>query len=350
MISSIKDMNRIVLQLGGEQILGDIASDVASFLPRLVAAIIVLIVGWILGRLLGGVVTTVLQEANFGRFVRGTPLGDKDSDGEGLSRGLGKLLKYFIYYLAVLAAADILGIRILTQLLSDIGAYLPVILGAAIILVIGFIIGRVLEDIIADLIGGFGFDVHLRGTPLEGLTARRGLGGLIGQIVALYVYFLTLIAAADTLNIPILSGLLTTITAYIPQFIGGFIVLLVGIWLGDWIGTQIADTDTRRLTDLIGTGIKIFIYYLTITMALQTAGFEASILNTLFTIVMTALFGALAIAFIIAVGVGGALGSKEYIADNISDWVEGAQESVSLEDSGSDRSGDTGGFESPDEG
>ncbi|MFC6961178.1 hypothetical protein ACFQL7_16665 [Halocatena marina] len=66
-------MNRIVLQLGGEQILGDIASDVASFLPRLVAAIIVLIVGWVLGRLLGRVVTTVLQEANFGRFVRGTP-------------------------------------------------------------------------------------------------------------------------------------------------------------------------------------------------------------------------------------------------------------------------------------
>lgn len=347
---SIHDIGRTALQLGGQNILGTITSQVASFLPRLVAAIIVLIIGWIIGRLVGGLVTRILQRADLGRFVRGTPLGDGDGDGDGLSRALGKLLKYYIYYLAILAAANILGIQILSQLLSDIGAYLPVILGAAVILVIGFVIGRVLEDIIADLIGGFGFDPHLEETPLESLTRDRGIGGFVGQIVALYVYFLAVLAAADTLNIPILSQLLTTITAYIPQLIGGLIVLLVGIWLGDWVGRQVAGTDRRRLTDYVGVGVKIFVYYITITIALQTAGFGASILNTLFTIVMTALFGALAIAFIIAVGVGGALGSKDYIADNIADWVEGARESVSIEDDESDSGfSNEGGFESPDE-
>lgn len=345
----IQEIRRIVLQLGGQDILGNIISNVASFIPRLVAAIIVLIVGWIVGRLVGGLVTRILQKADLGRFVQGTPMGDSDGGGDGLSRALGKLLKYYIYYLAVLAAANILGIQILTQLLSDIGAYLPVILGAAVILVIGFIIGRVLEDIIADLIEGFGVDPHLEGSPLESLTTDRGIGGFIGQIVALYVYFLTVLAAADTLNIPILSELLTTITAYIPQLIGGLVVLLVGIWLGDWIGGRVADTDRRRLTDYVGVGVKIFIYYITVTIALQTSGFNARILNTLFTIIMTALFGALAIAFIIAVGGGGALGSKDYIADNIAGWVESAQESVSIEE---DESGfsDEGGFEPPDEG
>lgn len=336
------------LQLSDTNIMGDTISQVVSYIPQIVGAILVLLVGWIVGRLLGTVVTTVLKKADIGRFVRGSALGgDEEDGGVGLASGLGKLVKYYVYYLAVLAAADVLAISILTGLLSDIGGYLPVILGAVLILVLGFVVGRIFEDIIADIIGSFGFDPYLEGTPLEQLTARRGIGGFIGWIVALYVYFIALLAAADTLNIAILSDLLATIMAYIPQFIGGVVVLLVGIWIGDWVGELVADTDRSRLTDYAGVGVKVLVYYLVITIALQTAGFGASILNALFVIVMTALFGSLAFAFIIAVGVGGALGSKDYIADNIAGWMGSARESVSIEDENSEGLDDSG-FEPPD--
>lgn len=261
MIFSIHNMSRTVLQMGGQDLLGNTISNVVSFIPQLISALIVLIVGWIIGRLLGGLVSTVLQKAGLGRFLQDTPLGDGDGD-DRFARVVGKFVKYYIYIFVILTAANILGIQILTQLLSD---------------------------------------------------------------------------------------LLTALTVYAPQLIGGLIVLLVGFWLAEWAGSHVADTDRRRLTDYAGVGLKIFIYYIAITMALQTAGFEASILNNLFYIIMTALFGALAIAFIIAAGVGGALGSKDYIADNIAGWVESAKASVSLQ--GGDESGFSGesGFESPDE-
>lgn len=343
-------ITRELFQLRDQDIIGSTVSEVISFIPQLIGAIIVLLVGWIVGRLLGKLVTTVLEKAGIDQFVRGN--GDEsaeDESGVGLASGLGKLVKYYVYYLAVLAAADVLNVPVLTEVLSDIGAYLPVILGAAIILVVGFVIGRILEDIIADIIGSFGVDPHLEGTPLERLTARRGVGGFVGWIVALYVYFIALLAAADTLDIAILSDLLSTITAYIPQLIGGVVVLLVGIWIGDWLGELVADADRRRLTDYVGLSVKVFVYYVVITVALQTAGFNASILNTLFVIAMTALFGSFALAFIIAAGVGGALGSKEYIADNIDDWMDSARQSVSIEDGNSDRLDDSG-FEPPDNG
>ncbi len=339
-----------MFQLQDRNVLGDIISQIISYIPQLVGALIVLLVGWIVGRLLGRIVTMVLKKADIGRFV---PSGEDDGRGDtddgkgvGLSRGLGKLVKYYVYFIAVLAAAEILAIPMLTELLSDVGTYLPAIFGAVLILLLGLVVGRILEDIIADLISGFGFDLHLEGTPLERITGRRGIGGLIGQVVALYVYFIALLAAAGTLNITILSNLLNTITVYIPQLIGGAAVLLAGIWLGDWLGTQIAETDRKRLTDYVGLGVKAIVYYLVITMALQTAGFNASILNTLFVIAMTALFGSLALAFIIAAGVGGALGSKDYIADNIADWMREARRSASFEDEDSDMSGESG-FEPP---
>lgn len=347
MMSSTYNVVSTVLQAGMQSTLDQISSTILSFIPTIIAAIIILIIGWIIGKLIGGAVTRII-----GGIGGALPLDEEDA--ETLASALGKLLKYYIYYLAFLAAANILGIQILSKLLSSIGAYLPVILGAAVILAIGFIIGRILEDIIADIVGEFGLDSALRGTPLEGLVEKRGLGGLIGKVVALYVYFLTILAAADTLQISIISDFLSQITAYIPQLVGGLAVLLIGIWLGDLIGDIVADMDTRKLTNYVGLGVKVLIYYLTATIALQTAGFSVTILRTFFTIIVSAIAYALAIAFIIAVGVGGALGSKDYIAENIGDWVEGAQESVSLEEeegendegNGSDFSNDTD-FESP---
>jgi hypothetical protein len=357
MMSNTHNEVGTVLQAGGMDFINQIVSKIVGIIPAIIAAIIILIIGWIIGKLVGGAVSTVLQSLG-----GALPLDDDDS--ETLGSALGKLVKVYIYYLAFLAAANVLGIQILTQLLSSIGSYLPVIIGAAIILAIGFVIGSILEDIIADIIGGAGLGSALEGTPLEALVDDRGLGGLIGKVVALYVYLLAVLAAADTLQIPIISQFLSRITAYLPQLIGGLVVLLVGIWVGDKIGEVIASTDSRKITDYAGVFVKVFVYYLAVTIALQTAGFSVTILRTFFTIVVSAFAGALAIAFIIAVGVGGALGSKDYIADNIADWVEGAQESVSIEeDGGSDSDGgaeDTGeesdsdfsedtGFESSDE-
>jgi hypothetical protein len=320
----------ILLQTQMQQPIDEMAANIISFIPDLLGAILILIIGGIIGWGLGGAVTSVLRDVGLNQYVRGTPL--DDGDGGRLAQALGSLIQYLVYYLTLMAAAGFLGIQVLSELLSNIGSYLVVILGAVGILVVGFIVGRVLEDIVADLVGGFGIEPYLDGTPLEGLTKERGLGGLVGQVVALYVYFLTILAVADTLTIPILSGLLTSITAYISQLVGALVILLVGIWLGDWVGKIVADTDARKLTTYVGSSVKVFIYYITITITLQTAGFDASILTTFFTIVVSAIAGALAIAFIIAVGVGGAFGSKVYIADNIDDWVESAKGSVSIEE------------------
>jgi hypothetical protein len=324
----------VLLQIRAQQPINEMGANIIAFIPDLIGAIFLLIIGGIIGWLLGEAVTSSLQEFGLGRFVRGTPL--DTGDGERLSGALGSLVKYFVYYLALLAAAGLLGIRMLSELLSNIGGYLPTILGAAALLIAGFVVGRVLEDIVADLVGDFGIDPYLEGTPLEGLTKERGLGGLVGQIVAIYVYFVTIIGVADTLNILILTQLMTTITAYIPELVGALVILLVGIWLGDWASETVADADTRQVTNSLGTGVKVLIYYISITITLQTAGFDASILITFFTIVVGFAAAAIAIAFIIAVGVGGALGSQDYIADNIADWVESAQESVAIEESNSE--------------
>ncbi|WP_330630574.1 mechanosensitive ion channel family protein [Halocatena halophila] len=317
--------------------------EIVAYVPRLIGALFVLLVGWIVGKFLGRIVTRMLSRADLGRVTPGDrsaseeadqPGGDTagraPTDTAGIASAVGTLITYYVYYLAVVSAADILRIRIVTELLSDIGAYLPVLFGAALVLVVGVIVGRLLEDVIVDLLDGMGIDAELAGTPLEKLTGDRSFGWLIGRLVALYVYIVALLAAADALNIGVLSSMLSTITQYVPQLIGGAVVLLVGIWLGDWLGAVIA-SEASSFARAGSIAVKGFVYYLVVTIALQTAGFDAGILSTLLVIVTTAVAGALALSFIVAVGVGGALGSKEYIAENIDGWVESARQSVATE-------------------
>lgn len=329
------------LQIQVPQFLQETVAGIIAFLPVLLSAIVVLLIGWVLGRILGAVVARVVEGIGLSKYTQGTPLeSDRSGDG-GIAGALGKLVKYIVYFYAALAASDILGIAILSQLLSDIGTFLPVILSAVVVLVIGFVVGRAVGDIVADVVGGFNLGSYFHDTPLERVT--RTAGGIVGALVEYYIYFLTLLTAAGILQIPALSRLLNDFAGFVPALIGGVAVLIVGALAAEFIEDIVASTDRSRLTTLVGLGVKLFVYYLAITIALDTMGFDATVLTTLFTSFVTAFFGALAVALALAIGIGLGWGSKDYVADNIDDWMGSAR------DSAGDLTDESGGHGSSDE-
>ena len=341
------------LQIQVPQFLQETVAGIIAFLPVLLSAIVVLLIGWVLGRVLGAVVTRVIEGIGLSKYTQGTPL-ESDSSGDGgIASALGKLVKYIVYFYAALAASDILGIAILSQLLSDIGTFLPVILSAVVVLVIGFVVGRVVGDIVADVVGGFNLGSYFHDTPLERVTRTAGgIGGIVGALVEYYIYFLTLLTAAGILQIPALSRLLNDFAGFVPALIGGVAVLIVGALIAEFVEDIVASTDRSRLTDLVGLGVKLFVYYLAITIALDTMGFDATVLTTLFTSFVTAFFGALAVALALAIGIGLGWGSKDYVADNIDDWMGSARDSAGdlTEESGSRGSSDGLGSSGSDDG
>jgi hypothetical protein len=331
------------LQLAGlEQQLSQTIGEILTFLPVLISAIVVLIVGFVIGRVLGGIVTRILERIGLSRYAQGTPLEQAGSGDAGFEQALGTLVAYYVYFVTVLAAADILQIPILSQLLAQLGAFLPTIIGAIVVLVLGFIVGRVVGDIVADLISGFGLGRFLQGTPLARFSDREGeFGSIVGTLISYYVYFLTILTAANVLQIAVLSRLLSQFAGYLPTLLGGLAVLIAGILIAEFVGDLVANTDRRRITSVLGIAVKVFIYYMTATLALDTIGFQTDVLTNLFNVFVVALFGSLGLAVAIGLGIGIGYGSREYIANNIREWVSGAQDAVS-EDPGSGTGTGTG--------
>lgn len=316
------------LQTSVTDSINQVIADVIAYLPTILGALVILIVGYVVGRLLGGLVTRVVRRLGVDRYSEGTAMEGVGGD-DGIARALGKLVSYYVYFVAIIAAADVLAIELLTGLLTELGAFLPVIFGALVVLVIGFVVGRVIGDFVGDLIGGFDVGRYLQDTPLETLGDTEGeFGRIIGTLVTYYVYLITLLAVADILEVTALSSLLQTFAGYLPALVGGLLVLLVGIWAAERIGRLVDEIDDSRLTSIAALVVKVFVYYLTITIALSTIGISIEPLTSLFTSFVVAFFGALALALAIGVGLAVGLGGQEYVAENIDDWMGTLQETA----------------------
>jgi len=321
-----------VLQVGAT--IEQTIADVIAVLPTVIAALVVLLVGYIIGRVLGSVVTRVVRRIGISDYTGGTAVEGVESveSDDGIAKTLGKIVAYYVYFVAILAAADILGISQLTDILSELAAFLPVVLGAIVVLVIGFIVGRVVGDIVAGVVGGLDIGSYLRETPLEQLGDTEGeFGRIVGKLVTYYIYLLTLLAVADILAISILSELLNTFAGYLPALFGGLVVLLIGIWVAERVADLVHEMGTGRPISLAALLVKVFIYYITVTIVLGAIGFDISVLTNLFTTFVVAFFGAFALALAIGIGVAIGLGGQDFVAENIDGWFASAQDAAEEE-------------------
>lgn len=291
-----------------------------DYLPTLLGAMAILVVGFVVGRIVGGVVARLARRVGIGHYAEDTAVGGVERN-DGIARGLGKVVAYYVYLVALLAAADVLGIGELTQLLSELGGYVPVVLGALAVLIVGFVVGRIVGDMVAGVVSDFGVGRYLRETPLETFGDEYSFSYLVGKLVTYYVYLLTLLAAADILEIAALSTLLNEFAGYLPALAAGLVVLLVGIWLGERAADVVADTGDGRATHLAGVGVKLLVYYLTVTIALATVGVDVTVLTNLFSTIVVLSVGGLALSLAIGAGLAFGLGGQDFVAENIDDWA-----------------------------
>nr|WP_223301753.1 hypothetical protein [Haladaptatus sp. R4] len=141
----------------------DPVSGFIALLPRLVGAIVILLIGWVIGRGAAAVVRRIADRIELDRMVLDTPLGRMLGGTESaVSGAFGKLAAWFIYALAILAAANVLAISTLSLWVSTAVSYLPALIAGLLVIVLGFVV--------ADFIG----DAIMRTRAATTPTTRRG--------------------------------------------------------------------------------------------------------------------------------------------------------------------------------
>ncbi|MDG6256859.1 MAG: hypothetical protein QCH35_04590 [Methanomicrobiaceae archaeon] len=189
-------------------------------LPNIIAAIIILLIGWVAGRIIGGVVARFLDRIGVDDALRKTSIGKAiEQSGTNVVAFFDLIVRWFIYLIAILAAANLLQLEFLTALIASIVAYLPNIAAFLIILIVGFI----LIDYFADFMKGWG-----EAQKVEYI-------GLITMLLRVFFYFVVVMLALTQLllDLTIIYIFITPIAWGIGIGIGAAIAIIVGLGLKD---------------------------------------------------------------------------------------------------------------------
>jgi hypothetical protein len=203
--------------------------------------------------------------------------------------------------------------NLLNRWYETLMTYVPGIVGALVVLIIGWIVGRllgravriVLDKISEQHIVEEGADV----ASVRGSFKNAGLTvGYVGDIaVRIVVYLIAILAAVDILKLDYLSQLMMMVVEYIPHVVAFVIIFVVGFILIDafidFLNRYYSQKDVQFI-DPVLILVRIFLYFVTAILALSQLELDLTIIYTFVTPIAWGIGIGLGAAIAIIVGFG----------------------------------------------
>lgn len=150
----------MVIQEVGQALFGALNEGLvalAVFVPKLVAGLIVLLVGLIVASVLRKVVVEVLNALKLEQFLHryGVPEAKAEL---AWSNILSEIVRWFVIVLFVVPTADIWGLTQVTIILNQVLLYIPKVLVATIIALVGLVFAKLAHDTILASVHGISRD------------------------------------------------------------------------------------------------------------------------------------------------------------------------------------------------
>ncbi|WP_421797436.1 mechanosensitive ion channel family protein [Haliscomenobacter sp.] len=127
------------------------SNDLIAFVPKFIGALLLLFLGWFLGRMISRFFQKLLER------IGADKLGDRLNQIDFIARSpvklkpsimVGKFFYYVIFIFFFMAATDTLGITAVSEMISKIFEYLPRILSALVVFVIGILFADMLKKLV----------------------------------------------------------------------------------------------------------------------------------------------------------------------------------------------------------
>lgn len=201
------------------EILKQVLSRFADAATNIIGALIILLIGWLISKLVAKAVRKIMESLKVDRFaekINETEFATKAKLKIRISTFVSKLVFYVLMLVFFMAATDVLGMPVVSNMVSDLIAYLPRLLSALVLFVLGIYLAEFIKNIV--------------------LAACNSLGIPSGKIIANFVFYLVFL----TLTISALSQA-SIETALITS---NLTVILGGVILAFAIGYGFASKDT----------------------------------------------------------------------------------------------------------
>jgi small-conductance mechanosensitive channel len=189
--------------------------------------------------------------------------------------------------------------RVAIQILD----FLPHILGAVVLLLVGWGVARLLryatrkitEKTLVRLARARPMETRIK-QPQSYSAAPSVAARIVFWVVMLFF----ILAAAEVLQLEVISGLLTGVTTYLPRLLAGLVILFLGLWFGEATRAVINRSSLRagiRQGEVLGRLGQALVLLITFTVAAGQVGIDNTVLVALVATLFGVFLGGIALAF-----------------------------------------------------
>ncbi len=204
---------------------------------------------------------------------------------------------------------------------TKVGAFLPDLFAALVILVLGWIGCNVLKRLSIRLLRMCQFDTLADKSGITRVLERGGVKQSATEILSLLVFWflflIVIVATLDTLGLPGVTEALNAIYLYIPKVLASLVLLILGFYFANFIET-LARTSCANAglqqADVIGRVAYFATVIFIMAGILELLGIATEIVVWAFIL----LFGSICLALAIAFGLGG----RDVAARYLEKWLE----------------------------
>ncbi|MDP3790693.1 MAG: hypothetical protein Q8R38_01455 [Candidatus Omnitrophota bacterium] len=205
-------------------------------------------------------------------------------------------------------------------MLIKVWSYIPTMLGAIVILVVGWIIAKFVEAIVVRALKAARLDVISDKAGVANMLAQGEIKWTLSELLGVIVYWIVMLAvlaaSLNALNLTVASDLLARLVAYIPNIIVAIFALVLGSFLASFVGGIVrtaasnAGVGNAKLLAKITQAILIIF---AVIIAIEQLGIATAFIAFAVNIILASIGLALALSF--------GLGCKDIAAKAMGDLL-----------------------------
>lgn len=269
-----------------------------GYLPNILAAVLVLWVGFFIARLIRELLVPVFDRLKINALQE--KAGIQVDDTGKLSNTLAYIVYVLILIPVIIASLQALDIQAVSapaiRMLDTIFEFIPNILVALVIIIIGCMVARFSGNIVENLIASAGFDTKLS-RQLEIKDNSFVLSKIIGGTIHILMVVFFIVESFSVLHLSVLTGIGNAVISYMPYVLASALILLA-CYICDGLAGKALLKKNHTVLALVS---RVSIYTVGIFMVLNELGIAKELVNTVFILIIAALATAFAISF----GIGG---------------------------------------------
>ena len=221
------------------QPLNQMLNQLFLYAPRLGGALLLVLIAWLVATILRMLISRLLAVTRLDQRLS-DQMGAEGQPQVPLSRTISEAIYWLVFLLFLPAILGTLGLTGLLQpvqsLLDNVMGFLPNLVAAAIIFLVGWFVARIVQRIVTNLLAATGVDRLSERVGFATVLGKQRLSGLIGLIIYILILVPVLIGSLNALRLDAItlpaSNMLNTILGVLPAIFGAFLLLVLFYIIG----------------------------------------------------------------------------------------------------------------------